>query len=90
MWFKGMQNSFTPNAAAERSKLRTVFVRSSTLFLGSFPSQSMHIYVSLFSVCVVLYVCNGLAMGRSSVQGVLPSGYMTKTLRKFSEPNKGL
>jgi hypothetical protein len=40
----------------------------------------MDVCVRLFSVCVVLCVGSGLAMGWSPVQGVLPFVYRIKKL----------
>jgi hypothetical protein len=46
--------------------------------------------VHLFCVCVVLWVCRGLETGWSPVQGVLPTVYRIKKLKKRPRPNKGL
>jgi hypothetical protein len=46
--------------------------------------------VHLFCVCVVLCVGRGLATGLSPVQGVLPTVYRIKKLKKRPRFNKGL
>jgi hypothetical protein len=46
--------------------------------------------VRTFCVCVVLCVGSGLATGWSPVQGVLPTMYRIKKLKKWPRPNKGL
>jgi hypothetical protein len=58
-----------------------------------FESRSRHgclYYVQLFCVCVVLCVSRGLATGWFPVQGVLPTVYKIKKLKKRPRPNKGL
>jgi hypothetical protein len=45
----------------------------------------MDVCVRLFCVCVVLYVGSGLAMGSSPVQGVLPTVYWIKKLKKLAK-----
>jgi hypothetical protein len=58
-----------------------------------FESHSRHgcLYcVRLFRVCVILCVGRGLATGWSRVQGVLPSVYRIKKLKKRPRLNKGL
>jgi hypothetical protein len=59
-------------------KLRTTFAAevdhsglSNAGVVGSNPTQGRNVCVHLFCVCVVLCVGNGLATGRSRVQGVL-------------------
>ena len=44
--------------------------------------------VCVYSVCVVLCVVSDIATGWSPVQGVLPSVYMIKKLKKRPRPNK--
>jgi hypothetical protein len=44
----------------------------------------------LFCVCVALYIDSGLATGLLFVQGVLPTVYRIKKLKKQPRPNKGL
>jgi hypothetical protein len=46
--------------------------------------------VCVYSVCVVLCVGSGLATSRSLAQGVLPTVYRIKKLKKRPRPNKGL
>jgi hypothetical protein len=46
--------------------------------------------VSVYSVCVVLCVGSGLATGRPPVEGVLPTVYRIKKVKKRPRPNKGL
>jgi hypothetical protein len=45
--------------------------------------------VCVYSVCVVLCIASGLATGSSPVQGVLPTVYKIKKLKKGSR-SKGL
>jgi hypothetical protein len=55
------------------------------------PYSCMDIYcVRLFCVFVVLCVDRGLATGSSSIQGVLPTMYRIKKLKKRPRSNKGL
>jgi hypothetical protein len=56
--------------------------------VGSNPTRGMDVCVRLFCVCVVLCVGSGLAIGSSPVQGVLPSVYWIKTLKKRPRFNK--
>jgi hypothetical protein len=42
---------------------RNIFARSDAPIVGSNPTQSMDICVTLFCVCVVVCVGNGLATG---------------------------
>jgi hypothetical protein len=59
--------------------------------VGSNPTQDMDASIMcVFSVCVILCVGSGLAMGCSPVQGVLPTVYRIKKLKKRPRPNKGL
>jgi hypothetical protein len=53
-----------------------------------FESHSRH--GCLYSVCVFLRVGSGLATGWSPVQGVLPTLYRIKKLKKVPRSNKGL
>jgi hypothetical protein len=57
--------------------------------VGSNPTLGMGVCVRLFCVCVVLCVGNGLATGCSPVQGVLPTVYRIKKLKKRRR-SKGL
>jgi hypothetical protein len=52
--------------------------------VGSNPTYGMDV---IFCVCVVLYLCKGLATGRSLVQGVLPIVYISKEEKKTSTPS---
>jgi hypothetical protein len=67
---------------AARSKAWTFFARSNAEIMGSNPTQSMDVCVHLFCVYVVLCVGSGLATGWSPVQGVLPTVYKIKKLKK--------
>jgi hypothetical protein len=75
---------------AARSKAWTVFTLSNAGIVSSNPSQGMDVCVHLFCVCVVLCVGSGLATGSSYVQGVLPTVYRIKKLKKRPMSNKGL
>jgi hypothetical protein len=80
-----------PITVATRSEAWTVFARSNTGIVGSNPTQGVDVcIVRLFCVCVVLCVGRGLATGWSTVQGVLPTVYRIKILKKRPRPNKGL
>jgi hypothetical protein len=68
-----------------RSKAWTVYVRSNAGIVGSNPTQGMNVFVRLFCVCVVLCVGSGLATGWSPVQGVLPTMYRIKKLKKAAK-----
>jgi hypothetical protein len=68
----------------------TVFARWNTVVVGSNPTWGMHICMRLFCVCVLLFVGSGLATGWSPVQGILPSVYRTKKLRKGPRSNKSV
>jgi hypothetical protein len=67
----------------------TVFARSNSGIMGTNPTRGMDVCVRLFYVCVVLYVGSGLATGWSPVQGVLPTVYRIKKLKKPTR-SKGL
>jgi hypothetical protein len=54
--------------------------------LGSNPTHGMDVCVSL--ICYLLYVGSGLATGWSPVQGVLPTVYRNKKLKKRPKSNK--
>jgi hypothetical protein len=75
---------------AAMSKAWTVFARSNTSIVASNPTRGMNVCVRLFCVCVVLCVGSGLATGWSPVQGVLPTVYSIKKLKKRPGFNKGL
>jgi hypothetical protein len=74
---------------AARSKAWTVFALSNTGIVGS-NLTCTDVSVRLFCVYIVLCVGNGLATGWSSVQGVLPTVYRIKKLKKRPRSNKGL
>jgi hypothetical protein len=76
--------------AAARSKTWIVFASSNAGIVGSNPTQGMDVCVRLFCVCVVPCVDSGLATDWSPVQGVLPTVYSIKTLKKRPRSNKGL
>jgi hypothetical protein len=65
---------------AARSKAWTVFARSNAGIVGSNPTQVMDVCLRLFCVCLG----NGLAMGWSLIQGILPT---VLGLRNWSEKN---
>jgi hypothetical protein len=73
---------------AARSKARTVFARSIAGIVGSNPTQGMDICI--VCICVVLCVCRDLETGWSPIQGVIPTVYKIKKLKKRPRPNKGL
>jgi hypothetical protein len=70
-----------PIKMTARYKAWTVFVRSN----AGFESYSKHGCLCAFILCVG----SGLAMGWSPVQGVLPTVYKIKTLKKRIRSNKG-
>jgi hypothetical protein len=70
--------------------LRAVYEAVKAGIVGSNPTQGMDVCVRLFCVCVVLCIGSGLATGWSPVQGVLPTVYRIKKLKKLPRPNKGL
>jgi hypothetical protein len=77
-----------PITVAAQAKAWTVFARSSTGIMGSNPTQGMNVCVRLFCVCVALCVGRGVATGWFPVQGVLPTVYRIKKLKKPSRSNK--
>jgi hypothetical protein len=77
-----------PTTAAARFKSWTVFARPHAGIVGSNPTQGMD--VCIVCVCSVLCVGRGTATGSSPVQGVLPTMYRIKKLKKRPRPNKGL
>jgi hypothetical protein len=79
-----------PVTVAERSKAWTVFARSKAGIVGSNHIQGMDVCVRLFYVCVVLCLGSSLATGWSPVQGVLPTMYKIKKLKKRPKSDKGL
>jgi hypothetical protein len=52
------------------------------------PQENMGVSVCVYSVCVVVCVGSGLAMGWSLVRGVLPIVYRIKKLKNRPRPNK--
>jgi hypothetical protein len=70
---------------AARSKAWIVFARSNAGIVGSNPTQVTDVCVSLFCVCVTLCGGSGLATGWSPVQGVLPTLYRIKKLKKSGQ-----
>jgi hypothetical protein len=56
--------------------------------VGSNHTQGMDVCVRLFCVCIVMSVGSGLATGWSPVQGVLPTVYRIKKLKKRPRSNK--
>jgi hypothetical protein len=79
-----------PITVAMRSKAWAVFARLNTGIVGSNLTQGMYVYVRLFCVCAVLRVGRGLATGGSPSQGVLPTVYRIKKLKKGPRSDKGL
>jgi hypothetical protein len=71
-----------PITVAAQSKAWTVFARSKAGIVDSNSTQGMDVCVHLFRVYVVLCVGSGLAAGWSPVQGVLPTVYSVKKLKK--------
>jgi hypothetical protein len=77
-------------SVAVQSKAWTVFARSNAEVVGWNPTRDMDVYVRLFYVHALLCVCSGLATGSSPMQGVLPTVYRIKKLKKQPRSNKGL
>jgi hypothetical protein len=73
---------------AARSEARNVIARSNAGIVFSNLTQGMDVCVRLFCVCVILCVGRGLGMGRSPVQGVLPTVYRIKNLEKGPNSKK--
>jgi hypothetical protein len=69
--------------AVVRSKVWTAFAHLSAGIVGSNPTQGMDLCMRLFCVCAVLGVGSGLATGWSPVQGVLPTVYRIKKVKKW-------
>jgi hypothetical protein len=80
--YKVQYVSMKPIAVAARSKAWTVFARSNYGTVDSNHTQCMDVCVRLFCVCIVLCVGWRLATGWSPVQGVLPTVYRVKKLKK--------
>jgi hypothetical protein len=79
-----------PITVAARSKVWTVFARSNAAIAGSNPTRGMDACVRLFCVCVVLCVGSRLATAWSPFQGVLPTVYKIKKLKKRPRSKKRL
>jgi hypothetical protein len=79
-----------PITAAARSKAWTVVARSNTGMVGSNPTRGRDVCVRLFCICIVLCVGSGTATGWFPVQGVLPTVYRIKKLKKKRPRSKGL
>jgi hypothetical protein len=75
---------------AARSKAWTVFARSNAGIVGSNPTLGVDVCMRLFCVYVILCVGSGLVTGWSPVQGVVPTVYRIKKLKRRSRFNKGL
>jgi hypothetical protein len=88
--FTWRQRSYAPIRVAARSKAWTVFARLNAGIVVSNSTQGMNVCLRLFCVCVVLCVGYGLATGRFPVQGVIPSVYRIKKLKRRPRSNKGL
>jgi hypothetical protein len=84
------ESLYKPITVTARSKAWTVFARSNAMIVGSNPTQGMEVcVVYIYSVCLVMCVGRGLETGWSPVQGVLPTVYRTKKLKKRPCPTKG-
>jgi hypothetical protein len=75
---------------AARSKAWIVFPISHAEIVGSNPTQGKDVCVRLFCVCVILCVGSDLPTGWSPVQGVLPTVYRIKKLKKRPRSNKNI
>jgi hypothetical protein len=74
-----------PITLAALSRAWTIFARSNTGVVGSNTTRGMDVCVRLF--CVVPCVGSGLATGWSPIQGVLPTVYRIKKLKKRRRVN---
>jgi hypothetical protein len=81
--------SWRPIKVAARSKAWTVFAPTHNVVMGSNSTRGMAVWVRLFCVCVFLPVGSGLAMGWSSVRGVLPTVYRITELESGHGPKEG-
>jgi hypothetical protein len=77
-----------PITVAATSKAWIVFARSNTGIVHSNPTRGVDVCVCVYSVCVVLFLGSGLAMGWSPVQGVLPTVYRIKKTEKIGQGPK--
>jgi hypothetical protein len=75
---------------AALSKTWNAFAHSNAGIVGSNPTWGMDVCVRFFCVCVVLCVGSGLATDWYPVQGVLPTVWKIKKLKKRPRSNKGL
>jgi hypothetical protein len=75
---------------ATQSKAWTVFAGSNTGIVGSNPTRGMDVCVRLFCVRVVLWVGCGLTTGWAPVQGVLPTVYSIKKLKRRPRSTRGV
>jgi hypothetical protein len=80
--------AYPPITVAARPKAWTVFASSNTGIVGSNPIRDMDVCVRLCCVCV-LCVGSGLVTDWSPVQGLLPTAYRIKKLKRRPRPNKG-
>jgi hypothetical protein len=71
-----------PIAVTVLSKARTIFTFSDNGVVGSSPTQGMDVCGRLFSVCAILYVGSGLAIGWFPVPEVLLTVCRIKKLKK--------
>jgi hypothetical protein len=91
LWISSWQYPvLLPITVAARSQAWTIFARSNAVIVGSNPIRGLDVYVCLFCVCVVPCVASGLAKGWSPVQGVLPTVYRIRKVKKQPRSNKGL
>jgi hypothetical protein len=86
--FFHVTRTWNPITVDTRSKAWSVFARSNTGIVDSNPSRGMNGSMLLFCICVVLCVDSGLETGRSPTQGVLPTVYRIKKLKKPPRSNK--
>jgi hypothetical protein len=83
--------NYKPIRVAARSEAWTVFARPNAGTVGSKPTQVMDVcIVCVYSVFVLFCVGRGLATGWSPVQGVLPTVYTIKKLKKQPRSKNGL
>jgi hypothetical protein len=84
-WFSSV-SLYLPITMAARSKAWTVFARSNTGVVGWNPIRSMDVCVRLFCI----YVGSGLATGWSPVQGILPTVYNVRKLKKAAKVKRAV
>jgi hypothetical protein len=73
---------------AARSKAWIVFVRMNSGIVGSNLTQNIDVIVHLFWACVVLCAGSGLTTCWSPAQGVLPTVYIIKKLKKWLQSHR--